>query len=163
MKQAVLEYWQARNPRERMILASIAGVALIAILYAYAWMPIADERAQLRKNLPTTQAAAAQFNGHADEAEKLAGQSAARGNVNVMNVVETTAKARNLRDKLSAVSAVDANHVRIVSTSIGFDDWLTWSKELQAQGIRIDSAQVNTLQEGSGLVKLTAIFSGPSK
>jgi general secretion pathway protein M len=163
MKQAVMEYWQSRNPRERMILAAIVGVALAAILYAYAWMPIADERAQLRKTLPDMQAAASQFKAHADEAEKLAGQTASRGNVNVMSVVETSAKARNLRDKLSAVSAVDANHVRVVSASIGFDDWLTWSKELQAQGIRIDSAQVNTTQEGSGLVKLTAIFAGPGK
>lgn len=163
MKQTFLTYWKSRNPHEQMILASVAGLMLIAILYAYAWMPIADERAQLRKNLPTTQAAAAQFNSHADEAEKLAGQSAARGNVNVMNVVETTAKVRNVRDKFSAVSAVDANHVRVVTASVAFDDWLAWSKELQTQGIRIDSVQVNSVQEGSGLVKLTAIFSGPGK
>ncbi|MGB8339659.1 MAG: type II secretion system protein GspM [Burkholderiales bacterium] len=163
MKQAVLEYWQSRNPRERMILAAVAGIVLAAIVYAYAWMPIADERSALRKNLPDVKAAATQFNSHADEAEKLAGLSATRGNVNVLNAIETTAKSRNLRDKFSAVSAVDANHVRVVSASVGFDDWLSWSKDLQTQGIRIDSAQVNTLQEGSGLVKLTATFSGPGK
>jgi general secretion pathway protein M len=163
MKQAVMEYWQSRNPRERMILASVAGVALAAILYAYAWMPIAEERAQLRKNLPEVKEKAAQFDSHADEAEKLASQAASRGNVNVLNVIETSAKSRNLRDKFSAVSAVDSNHVRVVSASVGFDDWLAWSKDLQAQGIRIDSAQVNTLQEGSGLVKLTATFSGTGK
>ena len=163
MKQAVMEYWQARNPRERMILASVAGITLAAILYAYAWMPIADERAQLRKTLPVTQAAAAQFNTHADEAEKLAGQAATRGNINVMGVIESSAKARNLRDKFSAVSAVDANHVRVVAASVAFDDWLAWSKELQAQGIRIDSVQASAAPEGAGLVKITATFSGPGK
>jgi type II secretory pathway component PulM len=163
MKQAVMEYWQSRNPRERMILASIAGIVVAAMLYAYAWMPIAEERAQLHKSLPQLKATASQFNLHADEAEKLTGQSASRGNVNVMSVIESSAKNRNLRDKFSAVSAVDANHVRVVAASVPFDDWLAWSKELQAQGIRIDSAQVNPAPEGSGLVKLTATFSGPGK
>ncbi|MGB9150525.1 MAG: type II secretion system protein GspM [Burkholderiales bacterium] len=163
MKQAVMEYWQARNARERMILLTVAAFALAAILYAFAWMPISAERAQLRKNLPATKAIAAQYNQNADEAERLAGQAASRANINVMSAVESTAKTRGLRDKLSAVSAVDSNHVRVVAGSIGFDDWLAWSKDLQAQGIRVDSVQINTLQEGSGLVKLTAIFSGPGK
>ncbi len=163
MKQAILEYWQSRNPRERVILASVAGVALAAIVYAYAWMPIAEERAQLRKSLPELQTKATKFNSHADEAERLTGQTASRGNVNVMSVIEATAKARNLRDKFSAVSAIDANHVRVVAASIAFDDWLGWTKELQAQGIRIDSAQINTAPEGAGLAKLSATFSGPGK
>jgi type II secretory pathway component PulM len=163
MKQTFLTYWKSRNPREQLILASVAGLVLFAILYAYAWMPIAEERSALRKNLPSAKAAAAQFTSHADEAERLAGQVATRANINVMSVVESSAKARNLRDKFSAVSAVDNNHVRVVVTSVAFDDWLAWSKELQAQGIRIDSAQINTAPEGGGLVKLTATFSGPAK
>lgn len=163
MKDTVLAYWKSRNPREQLILASVAALMLLVILYAYAWMPIAEERAQLRKNLPASKAAAAQFNSQADEAERLAGQAAAHTNVNVMSVIESSAKTRNLRDKFSAVSAVDNNHVRVVAGSVAFDDWLAWSKDLQAQGIRIDSAQINSAAEGAGLVKLTATFSGPGK
>jgi general secretion pathway protein M len=163
VKDTVLTYWKSRNPREQLILASLAGLVLAAIIYAYAWMPIAEERGQLRKNLPTAKAAAAQFNSHADEAERLAGQASSHANINVMSVIESSAKTRNLRDKFSAVSAVDANHVRVVATSVAFDEWLAWSKDLQAQGIRIDSAQINAAAEGAGLVKLTATFSGPGK
>lgn len=163
MKQIVLDYWNARNPRERLILMAVGGLVLLGLLYAYLWQPIADERDQLRKSLPQLQSASAQMQASADEAEQLKTKTAASGNVNVMSSIETSAKARNLREKLSAVSAVDATHVRIVSENIAFDDWLGWTKELQAMGIRIDSAQINTLQEGSGLVKLVATFSGPGK
>ncbi len=163
MKQAVMEYWQSRNARERLILASVASLALLAILYAYAWMPIAEERAQLRKTLPELQANAAQFGARAEEVERLSTQTAARGTMNVMSVIEGTAKMHNLRDKFSALSAIDANHVRVVSASIAFDAWLTLTRDLQAQGIRADSVQINSLQEGPGLVKLNATFSGPGK
>jgi general secretion pathway protein M len=163
VKQALLDYWQARNPRERLILMAVGGLVLLGLLYAYLWQPIADERDHLRKNLPQLQSASAQMQASADEAERLKTKVNATAGVNVMNSIETSATARNLRDKLSSVSAVDANHVRVVSGSIAFDDWLAWSKELQAQGIRIESAQVNTLQEGSGLVKLLATFAGPGK
>ncbi len=162
MKQALLEYWQSRSPRDRVIMLAVGGLVLLGMLYAFVWQPIADERAQLRKSLPALRSSAAQFQGNADEAEKLAAK-AAGSNLNVLNLMETSAKTRNLREKISSISAVDGTHVRVVSASIGFDDWLGWSKELQMQGIRVDSAQINMLQEGSGLVKLAATFSGPGK
>ena len=161
-RQAFLDYWQARNPRERIILASLAALVLLTLLYAYLWQPLAEQRAALRKSLPAMRIASTQFQAQADEAARLKAQAAAT-TMNVLDAIESGAKARNLRDKLASINAVDGNHVRMVSAGISFDDWLSWAKELQLQGIRIDSVQINRLPDSTGQVKLLATFSGPGK
>jgi type II secretory pathway component PulM len=54
-------YWKQRAPRERAILATGAGVLVVALVYSTVYAPIAAERARLSKSLPELRSDAARF------------------------------------------------------------------------------------------------------
>ncbi|MDR3428909.1 MULTISPECIES: type II secretion system protein M [Silvimonas] len=54
-------FWQARNARERNILAVGGAIVLIAVVYAGIWQPLVTQRAQLNKRVPQLQADLAQM------------------------------------------------------------------------------------------------------
>ena len=159
MKQMWNEFWQARNPRERMLLSYGGVFLLLALLYGLAWRPISDGRKKLAQSLPQLRADASQVRLSASEITGLkANTGAALGDVR--QSVESALQAANLRDKVSAVDRIDNQRVRVTLSGIAFDGLLTLLENAQSQQrLRVESLQIQAAE--SGRVKGSVTLIGP--
>lgn len=161
MKAQFVQFWRARAPRERFVLAAGAALLALALGYAYAWLPMQRELAQLRGTLPHLRAQAEQIQRDAEEVARLRARPAAsqRGG-SVATVVEQRAAASGLREHIATLAAQDDGRVRVVLPRVGFDAWLAWIGELQAaHGVRVESARIESSGE-AGMVRIEAVLAG---
>lgn len=161
MKAQFVQFWRARAPRERVVLAAGAALLALALGYAYAWLPMQRELVQLRETLPHLRAQAEQIQRDAEEVARLRARPAAsqRGG-SVTAVVEQRAAASGLREHIATLAAQDDGRVRVVLPRIGFDAWLAWIGELQAaHGVRVESARIESSGE-AGMVRIEAVLAG---
>lgn len=65
------EFWQARNPRERMMLASLAGLLILAVFYLALIEPALTGREQLRRSVPQLRQQVAEMQTLAKQAASM--------------------------------------------------------------------------------------------
>ena len=159
MKQTWNEFWQARNPRERMILTYGGVFLILTLLYGLAWLPISEGRRKLSATLPQLRADVAKMHTHAQEITGLqAGTGAASGDAR--QAAESSLQSANLRDKASAVDRVDAQRVRITLNGMPFDALLKFLGDMQSQQrIRVETLQIQATD--AGRVKGAVTLLGP--
>ncbi|MDO8301225.1 type II secretion system protein GspM [Lacisediminimonas sp.] len=75
--QPLADYWSARNPRERKMIAAAAAAIVLALLYLLLIEPAISGREQLRKNLPALRQQVAQMQSMAREIQAAPPASAA--------------------------------------------------------------------------------------
>ena len=148
MKQAFNEFWQARNPRERVILSYGGVFLLLTLLYGLAWLPISEGRKKLSANLPQLRADVAQMRTHAQQISGLqASTGAASGEPR--QAAESGLQSANLRDKVSAIDRVDAQRVRITVNGMPFDALLMFLGDMQSQQrLRVETLQIQSADAG---------------
>ena len=161
MKKQLIQFWRSRAPRERVVLAGGAALLVLALGYAYGWLPIQRDAAQLRKALPQLRAQAAQMALDAEEAKRLKGRpTLAREGGSLAAVIEERATAAGLREAFESIAPQDAGRVRVALPAVGFDAWLAWLGELQAShGVRVESARIQA-GEVAGVVAVEAVLAG---
>jgi general secretion pathway protein M len=159
MKQAWNEFWQARNPRERVILSYGGVFLLLTLLYGLAWLPISEGRKKFSRNLPQLRVDAAQMRAGAQELTGLqASTGAALGDAR--QAVESGLQIANLRDKVSAIDRIDAQRVRLTLNGVAFDALLLFFENMQTQQrLRVESLQIQAAE--SGRVKGNVTLVGP--
>ncbi len=159
MKQGWSAFWQQREPRERAIIAGGAALLIIALLYAFVWEPIVQDRERLQTRVPQLIASARQIEQDASEIERLRALPRAPVSAQgLQSAIEQSAAASNLRDKITRVAADGNNRSRVQLAAVAFDQWLSWVAKLQnEQRIRVEAAQVEALAE-PGMVKVNAVF-----
>jgi general secretion pathway protein M len=159
MKQVWNEFWQARNPRERMILSYGGVFLLLTLLYGLAWLPISEGRKKLSRTLPQLRVDAAQMRAGAQELTGLqANTGAALGEAR--QAVESGLQNANLRDKVSAIDRIDAQRVRLTLNGVAFDALLLFFENMQTQQrLRVESLQIQAAE--SGRVKGNVTLVGP--
>lgn len=161
MKTQLIQFWRSRAPRERVVLAGGGALLVLALGFAYGWLPMQREAAQLRQSLPQLRAQAQQMSLDAEEASRLKGRPAVVGQGgSLAAVIEQRATAAGLRDRVESITPQDAGRVRVVLPEVAFDAWLGWLGELQAsQGVRVESARVEVTGE-AGMVRIDAVLAG---
>ena len=165
MKQTWNEFWQARNPRERMILTYGGVFLMLTLLYGLAWLPISEGRKKLSATLPQLRADVAQMRTHAQEVTGLQangprppGTGAASGDAR--QAAESGLQGANLRDKVSAIDRVDAQRVRITLNGMPFDALLMFLGDMQSQQrLRVETLQIQATD--AGRVKGAVTLVGP--
>ncbi|MEO6023619.1 MAG: type II secretion system protein M [Burkholderiales bacterium] len=162
MKQQWLEFWQARNARERMILTYGSIFLALALLYGMAWLPVSEQRRKLSASLPHLRTQAAQLRSDAQQVIALrANTSAASGSTSAKSSVENGLQAMGLRDKVNAIDRVDDHRVRITFNAVAFDGLLGFLEAMQSeQRLRVEALQMEGLPQ-TGRVKGTATVAGP--
>ncbi len=161
MKQAWNEFWQARNPRERVILSYGGVILLLALLYGLAWLPVSEGRKKLSRNLPQLRVDAAQMRAGAQELTGLqANTGAPLGDTR--QAVESGLQIANLRDKVSAIDRIDAQRVRLTLNGVAFDALLVFFENMQTQQrLRVETLQIQAAE--SGRVKGSVTLVGPGE
>lgn len=161
MKDSLIQFWRTRVPRERLILAGGSTLLLLALGFAYVWLPMQREVVQLRQALPQLRVQARQLQQDAQEVARLKAQPAVTREAGSLALaVEQRALATGLRERIESITPQDAGHVRVVLPQVAFDAWLAWLGELQtSHGVRVDSARIGATDD-SGMVSVDAVLVG---
>jgi len=147
--------WQSRAPRERVVIAVLVVLAVVA---SYVWLVQAADRAhtRLRASVPALRAQAARLEQQAGDLERLrSAPPAAASKTDLRTLVQAQAGAAGLSRALVRIDAPDANQVVVVFGAVAFADWLNWVAGLTAQQVRLDVCRVEALSM-PGLVSVTA-------
>ncbi len=158
MRQRLIELWQARNSRERMILSIGGTLAAALIFYLAVWDPITSDRERLLRDLPRLRALAAEFRNNANEAEMLRARLKTRGTGQPLPAtIEASAKQANLGAPLRAVQSLGSDRAQVSGSGLQFDALVRWLAALAASdGIAVDVIQASAATE-PGRVQLDSL------
>ena len=153
----IRELWQARAPRERMVVAVLACV-LGAALYVLLVQSAGRARTQLRASITVLQSQASRVEQQAGELERLRGAPPATpSQTDLRTQILTQARAAGLPRDLLSIDAQGDNQVKVSVSSVAFPEWLAWVAALQAQQVRLDACRIEALTV-PGIVSATATF-----
>jgi general secretion pathway protein M len=163
MKEKFLLFWQARNPREQKVLALGAGLLLLALLYAYLWQPMNQERERLRTQLPAMRGALAAMKDQGREIAQLKTGTAATERLPLAQIIDQSAAAAGVKEKLTQVTPLAPDRVQVTLNSVAFDKWLAWLKALQGEhAVRVESAQIAAAGD-PGNTRVQAVLIAPAR
>jgi general secretion pathway protein M len=147
--EALREFWSAREPRERALIAAGLGALLLAVLWAYVWDPIATDRARLAAALPKLRAQAQLVATQGAEVERLRNAARSRGTPTAPDAaIGAAAKSLGLGDAIGAVTVLGEGRVQVVVKPVAFDALVRLLGELAAgQGLAIESLVVRVAPE----------------
>jgi len=162
MSEALRDLWQARAPRERLVIAVLA--AFLAVLLYVGFVQSASlARIQLEKSVSRLRAEAVLLNRSADEIVRLRALPAAIQPAPVPDLralMQLRVDAAGFGGSLRSIEPLDAGQVRVTFGAVPFVDWLAWVEALQAQQVRLDTTRVEALAT-PGMVSVTATFARP--
>ena len=151
--------WHGLERRQRQIIVGGAGVAIIALLFAYVWLPLERERTQLATRLPQLHARLADMQRQVEEIKLV--RSAPP-----VAITTRALDAQALRAAFSGsevtVNALGNQRFRLLIAATAYSTWIDELKRLQSQSVvRVDEAKLISLAEAaqSGMVKVDATFS----
>jgi general secretion pathway protein M len=157
MKERLRRLWQARSPRERVVITAltivIGGALYVALLYS-----ANRARPQLRASVLSLRADAARLDQQAGEIERLrAAPPPAISQTDLRTLIQAQAGSAGLASALVRIDAPEANRVQVVFGAVPFPDWLNWVATLNSQNIRLETCRIEALSK-PGLVSATATF-----
>ena len=158
MRAALRKAWGARSPRERMVIAALAAVLLIAS-YVLLLQSAERGRGQLRTSVAALRTQAVLLERQAAEHQLLRATPATPASTTDLRaLVQARADAARLSGTLTRIEALDADHVQVAFGAVPFADWLGWIAALQAQHVSLEAARVEALA-APGMVSATATLS----
>jgi general secretion pathway protein M len=159
MKDTLIQAWRSRAPRERLVLAGGSALLLLALLYAYVWLPMQRDVAHLRQALPELREQARQLERDAQEVARLKKQPAlGQAKDNLAGTVENAALANGLRERIESITPQGAGKAKVVLPQVAFDAWIALLGELQAShGVRVESTRIQAGEE-AGMVSVEAVL-----
>lgn len=160
MKETVLEFWRARNSRERWIIVIAGGLLLIALLDTVLWQPLLKSRDRLRRSVPELRLSVEQVKSQSALAQQLkarAGSSESQTG-DLSQSLSQAAMGAGLAKNLSEVRSTDPNRVSVTLDAVAFDAWINLLSTMQMQyGAKLESGQLEALPD-SGMIKVRAVL-----
>jgi general secretion pathway protein M len=143
------EWWEARAPRERIIMA-VGGAALaIAIGWAYVWDPIANDRTRLIDTVPRLRVEALRVSAQGAEVDQLRAAARARGPLPpAQAAVEEALKTNGLGGALAGVTSLGEGRVQVSLRPVAFDALVrSFAHLAQTHGMAVDSIALKAAGE----------------
>jgi len=157
MKQKILNWWESRSPRDRVVIAAL-GVVVAVVLYLVLIQSAQRARIQLGASVATLRVQALRLEQDATELARVrAVRVPPAPQTDLRTQVQALVAGAGLSGGLLRIDATDANRVRVVFGSIAFAEWLQWVAALQAQQIRLETGRVEALST-PGMVGISATF-----
>src|SRR5690606_22653889 len=130
--QPVTDFRQARNPRERLILALAAGLIVLALIYLALIEPAMNARTQLIRSVPQLRQQVAEMQTLAKEAQSLP----APAEQNVTPVTrEMVQAALNSHDLKAQSLNVNGGVVQVQFSDVAFSNLLAWLGSLRGNAM----------------------------
>lgn len=126
--QSLSEFWNARNTRERMLLAAAMAVMVLGLLYVLLIDPALSGRDQLNKSLPLQRQQVAQLQAMAREVAGLSAKAAP----SVAPMSKESIDAALARKGLKAQTvALTGDVARVQLSSVSFAGVIDWLDDMQ--------------------------------
>ena len=151
--------WHGLERRQRQIIVGGAGVAIIALFFAYVWLPLERERAQLGTRLPQLRARLADMQRQAEEIKLV--RSAPPVAITTRELDAQALRAAFSGSEVT-VSALGNQRFKLAIAATAYSSWIDELRRLQNQSVlRVDEATLISPAEAaqSGIVKVDATFS----
>lgn len=133
-----------RSPRERTILYALAAIVAIAMVAAFAWLPLDRARTRLAAQLPQLRASIATLERDADEAKRLRAMPPITPNASAP--LGDLATGAGKPPAGAQVTVLDARTVAVSASDVAFGSLLEWLVSVQgSQGLRVESARIEAL------------------
>ena len=150
------DWWNAREPRERRVLAIGGAAAAVLLVWALVWHPLSRARADLRLRVAAQQADLAEMRVQAVRAQQLRGQGARakveRQGKSLLALADATARSGGLGDALKRVEPAGAKTVKVAFESARFDALVGWIEALAA-GYGVEAVELSVDRaDGVGFV-----------
>lgn len=157
MKARLLQLWQARSPRDRMIFGVLAAFVMGALYLSLVYSAV-RARPPLRASVLSLRTDAARLTQFANEIERLrATPPREMSQTDLRTWIQAQAGSAGLASSMVRIEAPEPNRVLVVFGAVPFPDWLNWVVALNSQGIRLDTCRIEALSK-PGLVSITATF-----
>lgn len=159
LRSSLQDFWQARSPRERRVLAGGFGLIVLVGAYALLWRPMLTDLARMEEQLPRLRAQAAQVARAGDEITRLRAQAPAGAldPAQLSALISRTAATHGLQGR---VATLDKGRIR-VSVSLDraqFNAWMNWVDELhRGHRVVLASSKVSAL-DAPGIIRAEAEF-----
>lgn len=129
----------------RKTLLALAGVAIVILLIAFAWLPLERSRARLNAELPAMRTSIAVLERNAEEARRLRSLVPAPSARNEpLASVATAAGGKPVPG--AQIAILDARTLVVSGGDVAFGALLEWLQAVQAaQGLRVETARIEAL------------------
>ena len=157
------QLWRERNPRERWLIGLGLPLLLLALLYAYLWLPVQKERARLQRTLPELRASAAQLHQQAQEVQTLRqrvpASEAAANPADPVTVMRQAATEAGL--PAPQIQPDNTGRLRVRFEQVTFNPLIQWLDILQRQhGLKVETLELGAAAGGPGRVNAQIAFAG---
>jgi general secretion pathway protein M len=157
MRARLRKIWEARSPRDRVLIAILAAV-VATVLYFWLMQSAQRARTQLGASLSDLRAQAIRLDLDATELARVRAMPVPpEAQTDLRTLVQARAETAGLARALVRIDAPEANQVQVVFGAVAFTEWLAWVASLQAERIRLDTGRIEALST-SGMVGVTATF-----
>lgn len=148
MIERAREWWRSRAPRERAVLGIGATALLLAAVWAYVWVPIADDRARLAGALPGLRVQTEALVRESAEVDRLRAAARGRGAV-PQGAIEDAMKSAGFGDAYTGVAALGEGRVQVNLRAVPFDELVRSLAELgESHGVAVESVALRAAGEG---------------
>jgi general secretion pathway protein M len=153
-------WFDSLEQRERLFVSGGGVVLLIALIYAFVWLPLDKGQQSMSASIATWERSLADL-------QPLSGLHSGRpdtGSAAGVNsqqtpvvIVDQTLRARGLDNTLKRSQSTTTNGIRIEFENIAFDDLVLWLGDLSAQfGMHVTTGSMSVAsQAGPGRINAT--------
>jgi general secretion pathway protein M len=160
MRERWREWWQARNARERALIAGGVGALAVALLWAYVWVPLEADRLRLTTTLPTLRTQAQQLALQATEVERLRA-SGRGGAAPSQSAIEHTLKGAGLGAGVVNVATLGGGRVQVNLGVVPFDTLVGVIAQLaESHGLAVETIVLKAVGEPGKVRVETLVLQG---
>jgi len=151
---------ESLDSRERIFVTGGAGVVVVALLYAFVWMPLDKGHKMLQSNVVAWERSLAELRPLKGlQATSSSARPSAPGGAQQTPVVivDLTLRARGLDRALQRSQPTTSNGIRVEFENVAFDDLVRWLGDLSAQyAMHVSSGSLSAASRaGPGRINAT--------
>ncbi len=145
------DWWDNLEAREQMFVMAGALFLVVAILYAFVWLPFDKRHEQLATNVDNWERSLAELRplrGVAMSSNRSGG-AAATSNQAPIIVVDQTLRSRGLEQYRRRSQPTTSNGIRVEFENVAFDELVLWLGDLSDQhALHVQAGSLSAATQG---------------
>jgi len=156
----MMNWFESLAQRERLFVSAGGVVLLVALIYAFVWLPLDKGQQSMSASIATWERSLADLQplSNLQLGNSINGPAAGANSPQTpVVIVDQTLRARGLDNSLKRSQPTTTNGIRIEFESIAFDDLVLWLGDLSTQfGMHVTTGSMSaTSQAGPGRINAT--------
>ena len=129
------DWFLGLEPRERLFVSGGAAFAVIAVFYAFIWLPLDNGQKTLASDIAAWERSLAELRPLKNMPAAAGGSTRPRatGQQTPVVIVDQSLRARGLDRSLKRSQPTTSNGIRVEFENVAFDDLVLWLGDLSTQ------------------------------